>query len=113
MRFLESVRCALRGVASSAAKGRNARIQWVSVVIALVGGWVLRLSSGEWLAVIICIGLVLMTETLNSSLEELADEVSTERRLGLGRAKDMAAGAVLIAAVVSLLVAAVIVFGRL
>ena len=112
-RFLKSVRCALRGIAFCVAKGRNARIQLLVAIGVVIGGWALRLGSGEWLAVAFSIALVFIAETFNTALEELADEVSTEQRPRLGRAKDMAAGAVLMAAVLSLLVAVVIVLGRL
>jgi diacylglycerol kinase len=52
--------------------------------------------------------LVWLGESLNTAIEFLADEVSLEQRERIGNAKDVAAGGVLIAAIVSISVATVI-----
>jgi diacylglycerol kinase (ATP) len=54
-----------------------------------------------------------LTEALNTALELLADEVSLERRERIGKAKDVAAGGVLIAAMVSVGVAALVFWNHL
>ena len=58
----------------------------------------------EWIAVTIVIGAVLAAEAVNSSIEALADLVSPEYNEAIKRTKDLAAGAVLILAVMSVIV---------
>ena len=64
-------------------------------------------SPAYWWAVMaLTIGLVISTELINTSVETLADHLHPQRHEGIKVAKDVAAGAVLIASVVALVVAA-------
>ncbi len=63
------------------------------------------LSRAEGALLVLTIGGVLMAELINSAVERAMDRISTERHPLAGAAKDMAAGAVLITAVVSVVVA--------
>lgn len=67
----------------------------VTVLVIAAGVW-LRISATEWCLVSICIGGVLMAEAFNTAVEALADKVSPGYDPLIGRAKDLAAGAVLI-----------------
>ena len=58
----------------------------------------------EWIAVILCIGAVLAAEGVNSAIEALCDKVSPEYDEAIKHTKDLAAGAVLILAVMSIIV---------
>jgi diacylglycerol kinase (ATP) len=78
------------------------------VVVAL--GIYLSLAVFEWVAVILAIGVVWVAEALNTSVEFLADEVSQEQRELIGKAKDVAAAGVLLAAASAFLVG-ILVFG--
>lgn len=60
-----------------------------------------RLSSDEWRWIILAIGLVWLSEALNTAIERLADAVTLERNEHIGYAKDVAAGAVLAASIIS------------
>ena len=62
------------------------------------------LSTFEWIAVILCIGAVLAAEGVNSAIEALCDKVSPEYDEAIKHTKDLAAGAVLILAVMSVIV---------
>jgi diacylglycerol kinase (ATP) len=85
----------------------------LATIAVLIAGIVLHLRRWEWVAILLCIGLVWVAEALNSALEFLADEVSLEKRELIGKAKDVAAGGVLIAAMVSVAVAAMIFWNHL
>lgn len=63
------------------------------------------LSRAEWALLTLTIGGVLTAELLNSAVERAIDRVSTERHPLAGAAKDMAAGAVLVAAIAAVVVA--------
>jgi diacylglycerol kinase (ATP) len=112
-KFLQAVKNAAQGLWWCVRRGRNFRLQLGAGACAVAGGGWLGLTAGEWTAVIVCIGLVLMAEVFNTALEELANEVSREWCPGIGRAKDLAAGAVLLAAMAAVAVALMIVGSRL
>ena len=58
----------------------------------------------EWIALLFAIGLVLSLEAVNSAIEALADTISADYHTLIGRAKDLAAGAVLFAALTAALI---------
>ncbi len=87
----------------------NSRIHLVLAIIAIAFGAVLHISRTDWLIIILCIGLVLVAEIMNSAIERLVDLVTTEHNEKAGKIKDLAAGGVLISAVIAL-VAGIVVF---
>ncbi len=80
----------------------------LAAVVVTVCGWLLGISRMEWIAVTLCIGMVIAAELFNTAIETLTDLVSPEWNALAGKAKDIAAGAVLVtaaaAAVVGLIV---------
>ncbi len=79
------------------------------LLLNLIGLW-LRFSSFEWIAIWICIGLVLVTEIFNTAIEQLCNSMTTEKNVSIGKIKDLAAAAVLVAATVSVMVAIFVIF---
>ena len=79
-------------------------------MLAVAAGFWFGISRGEWCAVIAAIGLVWTAEGLNTALEAVVDLVSPDQHPLAGRAKDVAAGAVLCAAI-SALVIGLLIFG--
>ncbi len=112
-RFFRSVAHAWRGISQAARQERNFQIELAVAVLALCSGPFLGFARWEWLLVCLCIGLVLVSELFNSALERLADVVSETEDERIGLLKDMAAGAVLLAAVTALTVGALIVLPRM
>lgn len=88
----------------------NARIHAVVATAAVGAGLVFHISTGEWCAVIGAIALVLVAEAINTAIEAIVDLASPAVHPLAGRAKDVAAGAVLIAAVASVIIG-LLVFG--
>lgn len=100
--------CAFRGIRDALLLQRNMRIHIVFAVVALVLCWALRCTPVEWAVVIAMIGAVLAAEIINSALESVVDLCSPDYHELARRAKDMAAGAVLVLAIASVAVGAVI-----
>lgn len=97
-RRINSFRYAFRGLADLLRSQVNARIHLaISVGVLLAGFW-LGLSRLEWVAVVLCMALVLALEAVNTALEYLTDLVSPGQHPLAGKAKDVAAAAVLVAA---------------
>ena len=67
--------------------------------------WLLHFPLWKWVAVLLCSGMVLAAEALNTAVEYVVDLVSPEYNILAGKAKDVAAGAVLFTAVFSGIVA--------
>ncbi|THH41318.1 diacylglycerol kinase family protein [Neolewinella litorea] len=67
--------------------------------------WVLDFPLWKWVAVLMCSGMVLAAEALNTAVEYVVDLVSPDYHVLAGKAKDVAAGAVLFTAVFSGIVA--------
>jgi diacylglycerol kinase (ATP) len=107
---LRSFRHAFRGLGFMLRTQHNAWIHALATVVALLAGLALGISRGEWLAVLLAIMAVWVAEALNTAFESLCDVASPEFHPAVERAKDVAAGAVLIAAIGAVLVA-LLVFG--
>jgi len=93
-----SFRYAFRGIAAMLRTQHNAWIHAVLGVAAVAAGAVLGISRGEWMAVILAITIVWTAEAVNTAIEAVCDLVSPEFHPLVERAKDVAAGAVLISA---------------
>lgn len=83
-------------------------IQVVLGLMAIIAGIIMKLSSNEWCLVVICIGCVIGTEMINTCIELICDMYSKEIRNDIKVIKDMAAASVLIASLMSLIVAIII-----
>lgn len=106
-RFYERARSfihAFRGIGTVIRTQHNAWIHLVATAGAVALGFYVRLSAMEWCVIVLAIALVWITEAVNTAIEFLADEVTRERREGIGRAKDVGAGAVFLAAMASVVI---------
>ncbi len=104
----EAFRYAASGILKAFKYGRNIKIQLAIGLFAIFLGFLLRIGAFEWIAIVICIMVVIAFETMNTALESVVDLASPEFHLLAERAKDCAAGAVLITAIGSLVVACLI-----
>jgi len=101
-KFIKGFVYALNGIWHASITQLNFRVQLVCAIVAVYAGYALHISNDEWLWIIFCIGMVLVTELLNTAIEFLTDLVSPEYNKKAGLVKDMAAGAVLITAITAL-----------
>lgn len=92
---------AFRGIWETIKNERNMRIHLCFAVYVLLAGLVTKISHGEWIAVLLCVGTVTGLECLNTAIERLCDTLCPKRSEGIRIAKDAAAGAVLCAAIAS------------
>ena len=92
---------------------QNGQIQATIAVLAVAAGFFFRISTIEWMLLLLCIALVLGLEMINSVIEKLADHVHPQIHPQIKWVKDAAAGAVLLAAVVSAVVGCIIFLPKL
>jgi diacylglycerol kinase (ATP) len=107
---LRSVRYALRGIALMLRSQHNAWVHAAATLAVLAAGLAFGLSAGEWAAVSLAIVAVWVAEALNTAFELLCDVASPAFHPKVEQAKDVAAGAVLIAAAGAAIVG-IVVFG--
>ncbi len=105
---IQSFKYAFHGIWLVFKEEHNARIHLLAAIMAILLGWGLDISSGEWLAILIVIAMVISLEMMNSAIENLADFVSTDKHELLKKAKDLSAGAVLWSAIIALIVGGIV-----
>jgi len=99
---------AFRGAKHLLSTQHNAWLHAVSTVGVVFAALLLHVSKGDWVLLIIAMALVWMAEAMNTAIEFLADEISEEHREKIGKAKDVAAFAVLISAIASVAIGAIV-----
>ncbi|HEX5172424.1 MAG TPA: diacylglycerol kinase family protein [Cyclobacteriaceae bacterium] len=103
-KFLTSFLFALNGLKTAVVEQLNLKIQIAVAVLVVAAGLHFDITNTEWAILIFTIGLVLGFELLNTALENLVDLVTMEKKPLAGKVKDIAAGAVLLVSVLSVVV---------
>jgi diacylglycerol kinase (ATP) len=103
-----SFRYAFNGIQYVIRSQHNFGIDLIAAVIAVGMGLLFRLNETEWGLMILACGFVLFAEVANTAIESLVDMVSPQFNEQAGRIKDIAAGAVLIAAITAAIIGIVI-----
>lgn len=111
--WFDSFNDAASGLVRAARTQRNVRVHLVAAVAAVALALYLRLGRAEVVLVALAIGLVLVAELLNSAVEGIVDLVVEHEHPAAKAAKDVAAGAVLVAAAVAVACAWLILAPRL
>lgn len=107
-RFIIRVQYALQGWVAFFSKEKHGQIQALVAVLVITGGFYFSISKTEWLVVLGCIGMVLSLEMVNTAIEKLADQTHPGHHPQIGLVKDVSAGAVLWASLISVIIGAVI-----
>lgn len=106
-RFL-SFKFAIKGLTSLFKNEHNARVHLIAAIVAISLGIILNISTLEWSILIIVIGIVFLSELLNTAIETLSDFVQPEQDEKIRIIKDYSAAAVLVSAIISLTAGAII-----
>ena len=105
---MKSFYYAFRGLLLLVRSQKNARIHLFFFLLAMFGGFLFEINALEWALILLCSGLVIAVEAVNTALEKLADSVHPDHHSGIGESKDIAAAAVLITAIAALSVGLII-----
>jgi|SRR5688572_15766052 len=107
-KFFKSFVYAFRGIVAGIVDQRNLQVLFFIATIVIGAGFYLDIARLEWCIILLCIGLVIGLEMLNSSVESLVDLVTLEKKPLAGKVKDIAAGAVLFASALSSIIGIII-----
>lgn len=99
---------AWRGIRVFFQTTHNAWIQLLILAVAVIGGFAFHISRTEWLALVLASGLVFTAEAINSAIEIDINLTSPDQHPFARDTKDVAAGAVLLAAIMALVIAAIV-----
>lgn len=92
---------AFEGIFTGIKKERNMKIHCLAMAAVVLAGIVFRISIAEWCICLILFGMILSLELINTAIEAVVDLVTEEKKPLAKLAKDTAAGAVLIAAIMA------------
>lgn len=101
---IKSFHYAFQGIITFFKYEHNARIHALAALCVVGLGFYMHLSISEWCWISFAIGLVIITEMLNTAVESLTDLASPEIHPLAKKTKDIAAGAVLIATLVAIVI---------
>lgn len=105
---IKSFGYAFKGIGLAFKFGWNIVIQLLCAIAVVIAGFIFNISVYEWLAVVFCIGLVIAFEIINTAIEKIVDFISPGYHKQAGIIKDLAAGAVLVTAILSVVIAGII-----
>jgi diacylglycerol kinase len=107
---INSLQYAFNGLIDLLKSQPNARVHLIAALLVVSAGFYFQIKPSEWIALVICMALVFSLEAVNTALEYLTDLVSPEYHPLAGKAKDVAAAAVLLGAMGAVIVG-LLVFG--
>lgn len=90
---------AWQGITDLVRNHAHGRFHLIATIVVVACGMVAQLTTGEWLFILFAIAIVWIAEAMNTAIEYLTNLVSPEENPLAGKAKDVAAGAVLIASI--------------
>lgn len=107
-RLTNSFKYAFEGILQAYVGEQNLKIHTAIAILVIIFGFILKISYTEWLVCLVLIGLVLMAEFFNTSIEYLVDLVSPEIHPLAKATKDTASAGVLMMAIISAIIGLII-----
>ena len=106
--LLKSFKHASRGILTSLVIGRNIKVHYTAAIAVVGGGLYFHVTKTEFLILLIAISQVITLEMINTAIENSIDLVTKDYHIHAKIAKDVAAGAVLIAASIAIIIGGII-----
>ena len=103
-----SFKHAIDGILIALRDEAHLKFHFFAAIGVLIAGFYFHITRTEWLIVIVLIGLVMSLELTNTAIEEIVNSFTQEVHPSAKKAKDVAAGAVLIASVVAAVIGCLI-----
>jgi len=101
--LFKSFKCAAKGIARTVLTQRSFRIQLLIFALTVIAGFIFRITTTEWLFILLISCMVLSLEMINTALEYIIDLVTEEYRIHAKHLKDITAGAVLVSSLIALI----------
>ena len=108
--FIKSVSFAINGL-KLVLKEKHIKIHLIVAVLVAAAGFYFKITYTEWCIVLICIGVVLSLEIINTAIEHFVNLVEPNYNSKAGAIKDLAAGAVLVFSIITIIIG-IMIFGK-
>ena len=106
--IINSFKYAFEGIFTAFKAEKNMKIHFIIMLLVIILGIMLKISRVEWMICIILFGFVISLELVNTAIENTVDLITQEKHPKAKIAKDVAAGAVLIAAITAAIIGLII-----
>lgn len=107
-KLINSFKYAIEGIIASFKTERNMKLHVLAMIVVIILGIILKLSEFEWTICIILFAIVIAGELFNTAIETTVDIAMPQKNEKAKLAKDISAGAVLIIAIASSIIGAII-----
>jgi len=107
-RSITSFKYAYQGIKTAFFEEPNLKVHILLASLALVMGVLFGISKMEWLAVFLTIGVVVSVELTNTAIEEVVNSFTDQVHPAAKKAKDVAAGAVLVVSVLAVIIGSIV-----
>jgi len=101
---LKSFGYAFKGIVYLMKSQENMLIHLIATILVIIAGFVLKVNLKEWALLAFAVGLVWVTEAINTAIEQFIDFINPGYHYSAGKAKDLGAGAVLLAAITAVVI---------
>jgi diacylglycerol kinase (ATP) len=108
MKFIRGFKYAGKGLWLVISTQLNMRVHLLIVLMVVLSGSYFKITNTEWLIILLIIAMVLSAEAINTAIEKMVDLQSPEHNPKAGDIKDIAASAVLLMAIISVIVGFII-----
>ena len=107
-KFFKSFYFAYYGIVECFKTERNFKVHSISALAIFICSFLFKISSIEWMFIIMSVVSVMTTEIINTAIEKTADFIEPNRNDTIRKIKDMTAGMVLITAIGAFIIACII-----
>ncbi len=107
-RLFNKFKAAIDGIIVGLKTDRSIRFQWLIAIAVFAVFFLVGIELSDWLWIILCTGMVVSIEHINSAIEELADFVEPKYSEHIKRIKDFSSAAVFILSITSAIVGLII-----
>ena len=111
--FINSFKYAIQGIIVAIKEERNLKIHICMMMLVIISGIILKISTIEWIICILLFILVISAELFNTAIETIVNMITLEKNENAKRAKDVSAGAVLVLAIGSAIIGGIIFFSKI
>ncbi|MBK0382602.1 diacylglycerol kinase family protein [Pedobacter sp. SD-b] len=110
---IKSFKYAFEGYKYLFKEEHNARVHLFFTILVVSCGFFFQINLLEWVSIFFAIGLVIVTEILNTAIEKLADFVSPNKNINIKIIKDLAAAAVFTSTIIAVIIGVIIFLPKL
>jgi len=110
---IKSVGYAFKGMLILIKTEASIKVQFTIAILITIAGFYFEISKTEWIAQLVMIAMVMSVEGMNTAIEYIADFIHPEYHKKIGLIKDVAAGAVFFAGIISVIIAGIIYIPKL